>query len=130
LPDLNDYDKDEQSLIVLDDLVLEKNQKKISDYYIRCRKLNISVIYISQDYYSVDKMIRRNLNYLIIKQVSSLRDLRLIMSEYSIGIDKDMMEKVYKYATNDRNRFLLIDMEDKNYRFRKGLDEVINVPEL
>jgi hypothetical protein len=130
LPDLDDYDKDEQSLIVLDDLVLEKNQKKISDYYIRCRKLNISVIYISQDYYSVDKMIRRNLNYLIIKQVSSLRDLRLIMSEYSIGIDKDMMEKVYKYATNDRSKFLMIDMEDRNYRFRKGLDEVINVPEL
>jgi hypothetical protein len=130
LPNLDDYDKNDQSLIVLDDLVLEKNQTKISDYFIRCRKLNISVIYISQDYYSVGKMIRRNLNYLIIKQVSSLRDLRMIMSEYSIGLDKAQLEQIYKYATNDRNRFLLVDMENKDYRFRKGLDEVIPVPEL
>jgi len=130
LPNLDDYDKNDQSLIVLDDLVLEKNQTKISDYFIRCRKLNISVIYISQDYYSVGKMIRRNLNYLIIKQVSSLRDLRMIMSEYSIGLDKEMIEKVYKYATNDKSKFLMIDMEDRNYRFRKGFDEVITVPEL
>jgi hypothetical protein len=130
LPDLDDYDKNEQSLIVLDDLVLEKNQKKISDYYIRCRKLNINVIYISQDYYSVDKIIRRNLNYLIIKQVSSLRDLRLNISEYSIGIDKELMEKLYKYCTNEKSKFMMIDLEHKEYRFRKGFDEIIQLPEL
>jgi hypothetical protein len=129
LPDLDDYNKDEQSLIVLDDLVLEKNQKRITEYFIRCRKLNISVIYISQDYYSVDKMIRRNLNYLIIKQVSSLRDLRLIMSEYSIGLDKEEMERLYKYCTSDKDigSFLFIDMEDRRYRFRKGFYELLQV---
>jgi hypothetical protein len=129
LPNLDDYNKDEQSLIVLDDLVLEKNQKRITEYFIRCRKLNISVIYISQDYYSVDKMIRRNLNYLIIKQVSSLRDLRLIMSEYSIGLDKEEMERLYKYCTSDKDigSFLFIDMEDRRYRFRKGFYELLQV---
>jgi hypothetical protein len=129
LPNLDDYDKNEQSLIVLDDLVLEKNQKRITEYFIRCRKLNISVIYISQDYYSVDKMIRRNLNYLIIKQVSSLRDLRLIMSEYSIGLDKEEMERLYKYCTSDKDigSFLFIDMEDRRYRFRKGFYELLQV---
>jgi hypothetical protein len=129
LPTLDDYDKNEQSLIVLDDLVLEKNQKKMEEYYIRCRKLNISVIYISQDYYSVPKMIRRNLNYLIIKQVSSLRDLRLIMSEYSIGLDKNDIEKLYKHCTNDKSKFLMIDMENKQYRFRRGFDEILDVKE-
>jgi hypothetical protein len=127
LPNLDDYNKDEQSLIVLDDLVLEKNQKKMEEYFIRCRKLNISVIYISQDYYSCPKMIRRNLNYLIIKQVSSLRDLGLIMREYSIGLDKDEIEKLYKYCTDDKSKFLMIDMENKDYRYRRGFDEILQV---
>jgi ABC-type oligopeptide transport system ATPase subunit len=87
LPNLDDFDKDEQSLIVLDDLVLEKNQKKIEEYFIRCRKKNVSVIYISQSYFHVPSIIRQNLTYLIIKQVSSQRNLKLISNEYSLGMD-------------------------------------------
>jgi hypothetical protein len=52
------------------------------------------------------------------------------MSEYSIGLDKEQIKQIYKYATNDKSKFLMIDMEDRNYRFRKGFDEVITVPEL
>jgi uridine kinase len=36
LPDLASFNKEEQSLVVLDDLVLEKYQAKIKEYYIRC----------------------------------------------------------------------------------------------
>jgi hypothetical protein len=43
LPNLDTFNKEEQSLVVFD-LVLEKNQAKIEEYYIRCRKLNVSVI--------------------------------------------------------------------------------------
>jgi septin family protein len=78
IPNLDEFNKDEQSLIVLDDLVLEKNKKKIEEAFIRCRKLNVSVIYISQSYFAVPKIIRQNLTYLIIKQVSSQRNLKLI----------------------------------------------------
>jgi hypothetical protein len=70
-------DKEENNLIVLDDLVneSEKAQKPICDYFIRCRKKNCSIIYISQSFYAVPKMIRDNISYLIIKQVSSMKNL-------------------------------------------------------
>jgi Ni2+-binding GTPase involved in maturation of urease and hydrogenase len=39
-PNLDEFDKKEQTLIVMDDLVLEKNQKQLEQYFIRARKLN------------------------------------------------------------------------------------------
>jgi len=47
-PNLDEFDKKEQTLIVMDDLVLEKNQKQLEQYFIRARKLNCSLVYLSQ----------------------------------------------------------------------------------
>ena len=87
-PDLDGFDKEEQTLIVMDDLVLEKNQKQLEQYFIRARKLNCSLIYISQSYYAVPQLIRQNLTYLVIKKLNTLNDLFRIMREYSLGVDK------------------------------------------
>jgi ABC-type dipeptide/oligopeptide/nickel transport system ATPase component len=130
LPDLETFDKNEQTLIVLDDLVLEKNQSKICEYFIRCRKLNISVIYISQSYFAIPKLIRNNINYIIIKQVSSQRNLKLISNEYSLDLDKNKLKKLYEYCTNEKSSFLLIDINTKDIRYRKGFDFVININSL
>lgn len=128
LPDLDKFNKEEQSLIVLDDLVLEKQQGKIEEYFIRARKLNCSVIYISQSYFLVPKIIRQNLSYLIVKQVSSFRDLKLIMSEYSLGIDKQELKDIYESATTEKQDFLMVDLEaPPNDRFRKNFTEVFDV---
>jgi ABC-type dipeptide/oligopeptide/nickel transport system ATPase component len=127
LPDLDTFDKNEQSLVVLDDLVLVKNQSKIEEYYIRCRKLNISIVYISQSYYAIPKMIRNNVNYLIIKQVSSMRNLKMISTEYSLDLDKTKLKKLYDYCVSEKSSFLLIDIDNKETRFRKNLDFVIDV---
>jgi ABC-type dipeptide/oligopeptide/nickel transport system ATPase component len=99
LPDLKTFNEEEQSLVVLDDLVLEKNQAKIEEYYIRCRKLNISIIYISQSYFAIPKIIRQNVSYMIIKQVSSMRNLKLISNEYSLALNSEQLTKVYDYCT-------------------------------
>ena len=130
LPNLDDFDKNEPSLIVLDDLVLERNQKKIEEYFIRCRKLNISVIYISQSYFLVPKIIRQNLSYLIIKQVSSMRNLKLIANEYSLGLTSEKLKKIYDFCTQSKSDFLFIDLENQDYKFRKNLDFVINIDSL
>jgi hypothetical protein len=106
LPDLETFDKEEQSLVVLDDLVLEKNQNKIVEYYVRCRKLNVSVIYISQSYFAIPKIIRQNVNYVIIKQVSSARNLKMIANEYSLELDSKKLKKLYEYCTDKKENFL------------------------
>jgi hypothetical protein len=127
-PDLDSFDKEEQSLIVMDDLVLEKNQSALENYFIRARKLNCSLIYISQSYYRVPRIIRQNLNYLVIKQLSSLKDLYRIMSEYSLGVDKPQLADMYKSSTISKQDFLLIDMDtDPTNRFRKNFNEIYDI---
>lgn len=127
-PDLDTFDKDEQTLIVMDDLVLEKNQSALEQYFIRARKLNCSLIYISQSYYRVPRIIRQNLNYLVIKQLSSLKDLYRIMSEYSLGVEKPQLADMYKSATANKQDFLLIDMDtDPANRFRKNFNEIFDI---
>jgi ABC-type dipeptide/oligopeptide/nickel transport system ATPase component len=132
LPDLDEMDKTQNNLIVLDDLVNEsaKAQRPVADYFIRCRKKNCSIIYISQSYYQVPKLIRDNINYLILKQVSSMRNLTMIMRECSLGIDKKQLKALYEDSTKDKMTFLLLDLEGpKEQRFRCGLDQIYDVTE-
>lgn len=127
-PNLDDFDKEDQTLIVMDDLVLEKNQTALEQYFIRARKLNCSLIYISQSYYRVPKVIRQNLNYLIIKQLSSLKDLYRIMSEYSLGVDKEQLNAMYKDATAEKKDFLMVDMDgEMKDRFRKNFNNIYDL---
>jgi len=132
LPDVDSLDKTQNNLIVLDDLVNEpsKQQRPICDYFIRARKKNCSIIYISQSFYAVPKLIRDNISYLIIKQVSSMKNLTMICRECSLGIDKKQLKKIYDDATQSKQDFLLIDLEgDKDERFRKNFDEIYEIDE-
>jgi ABC-type dipeptide/oligopeptide/nickel transport system ATPase component len=132
LPDLDSLDKEQNNLIVLDDLVNEptKQQRPICDYFIRARKKNCSIIYISQSFYAVPKLIRDNISYLIIKQVSSMKNLTMICRECSLGIEKKQLKNIYDDATETKQDFLLIDLEgDKDSRFRKGFNEIYVIEE-
>jgi hypothetical protein len=130
-PDLDKFDKEEQSLIVLDDLVLEKNQKAIEEFFIRARKLNCSLIYISQSYYAVPRIIRQNLTYLVIKRLNTLKDLFRILQEYSLGVDKKQIKEIYDSATKaNKQDFLLVDLEEApENRFRKNFNEIFDISE-
>ena len=128
-PDLDTLDKEEQTLIVMDDLVLERNQHQLEQYFIRARKLNCSLIYISQSYYAVPKMIRQNLTYLVIKRLNTLSDLFRIMREYSLGVDKTQLKKIYESSTSaNKQDFLLVDLDaDPKDRFRKNFNEIYDI---
>jgi hypothetical protein len=128
-PDLDeDITKEDQTLIVMDDLVLEKNQKLLEEYFIRARKQNCSLIYISQSYYAVPPMIRKNLNYLVIKRLANLPDLFRIMREYSLGIDKKKLLKIYEICTENKRDFLLVDLDSEpEDRFRKNFNDIFDL---
>jgi len=130
LPILDDLDKDEQTLIVIDDLVLEKKQNSICEYFIRARKKNCSLIYISQSFYHIPKIIRSNINYLIIKQVSSFKNLSMIMSEFSMNISKGQIKKIYEDATKEKHSFLFIDVDHPEYRFRRNLNFIYDISKI
>ena len=130
LPDLDKLNKEETNLIVMDDLVGEKNQKPMEQFFLRARKKNASLVYISQDYYSIPKMIRRNMTYLIIKQLSSMKNLTMIAREFDVGISKKVLTDIYKEATKSRLDFLMMDLEaSPEDRFRKNFQQVFEIPE-
>lgn len=128
LPQLDKFDKDWNHLVVLDDLVLTKDQSRIENYYIRARKLNVSVIYISQSYFRIPKIIRQNLNYLVLLKLSGERELKLILSEGGLGLDKNQLLAMYNYAVRDKFDVLLIDYEAPvEKRYRRNFLEYLSV---
>ena len=129
--DLNEYYKPRGStLVIFDDVVLEKHQDKISELYIRGRKLGCSMIYISQKYFKIPKEVRGQLNYIILKKISGKGDLARILADSSLSASKDELLNMYKYSTQEPVGFLLIDLatsQDKTYR--RNFTEYLN-PEM
>jgi len=126
-PPLDKYDKDFNHLLVWDDLVLSKDLSMVENYYIRARKLNVSVIFISQSYFRIPKIIRNNCSYMVLLKLSGQREVNVILSEFGLGVTKEELIEIYKYATSEKFSPLLIDLEaDSAKRFRKGLLEVID----
>ena len=72
---INNYNpiRKRKKLIIFDDMIADimtnkRFQAKIKELFIRCRKLNISLIFITQSYFSVQKDVRLNsTRYLIMK---------------------------------------------------------------
>ena len=73
----------------------------VENYYIRARKLNCSVIFLSQSYFKIPKNIRGNCSYLVLLKLSGQRETNLILSEFGLGITKEELIKVYEFAIKD-----------------------------
>jgi hypothetical protein len=127
-PNLDNFDKDLNHLVIWDDLLLEKHQQQIEAYYIRARKKNVSCIYLSQKFFSVPKMIRTNCNYFVILKIGSNRDINFIMSDYALQVSKETLLNMYEYATKEKFNALIIDIDtaNKEKKFRKNFTEYLN----
>ena len=70
-------------LIVFDDMIADimtnkKFQSIIKELFIRCRKLNISLVFITQSYFSVPKDVRLNSTHYLIMKINDKRELQNI----------------------------------------------------
>jgi hypothetical protein len=131
LPKLDETeDKDEQKLIILDDLLLEKNLAPVENYFIRCRKFGWSIIFITQSYYRVPKTIRLNINYLAILKIGSKRDTNMILSEVGVGVTKEQLMNMFEYSTRKPLDVFLIHIEKRpSERYHHNLLNCLN-PEM
>jgi hypothetical protein len=131
-PKLDDMDKEYNHLVVWDDLVLEKDLKAVEKYYQRARKLNCSVIFLSQSYYDIPKFIRKNSNYLVLFDLGgSKREQTAVLNEWSKDLDKDELKAVYHDATGVNLRPLIITggKIERNKKYRKGFLDYYNLDE-
>ena len=133
LPPLNKEKEDKETckLIVIDDCQLEKNQNRICDYYIRCRKFGYCIAYLAQNYYEIPTVIRRNCNYMCLLKTGSMKEMKMVLKECSLGIEPEQLLKMYAYATDTKFSPLIIHMEqsDPHKRYYKGFTEVLNPDE-
>ena len=91
---INDYNpsRKRKILIVFDDMIADimtnkKFQAIIKELFIRCRKLNISLVFITQSYFSVPKDVRLNSTHYLIMKTNNKRELQNIAINHSSDID-------------------------------------------
>lgn len=128
LPNLDTFDKEVASFVIIDDCMLEKNQERVCQYYIRCRKKSVSIAYLAQSYFVIPKVVRNNCNYLVLLKLSGDRELNMILKENSLGVDKRQMLDMYKYAVREKFSPLIINVEstEDNKKYRKGFLEYMD----
>jgi ABC-type dipeptide/oligopeptide/nickel transport system ATPase component len=121
IPDIenfSDYHQTKaQTLMIFDDLVNEKDQRMIQEYFIRGRKYGISMIYITQSYFASPKKVRQQCNYFILKKLSNRRDLSSIIRDFPV--DSDDTKSMYQ-AMISRGKledFIMIDLEKNRIRY-------------
>jgi Poxvirus A32 protein len=124
--DIDALDADEQNLICFDDFLTEKNQDIFTNFFIRGRHKNCSVIYLTQSYFSTPKDLRLNCNVFVLFNVRSKRELLEIQKEHATNISKDNFCKLYSEATTEPYSFFVIDKHSTflPLMYRKNFDEL------
>ena len=122
LPALNDLNACKQTLIIFDDMVLNiKTHPIINEYYIRGRKRGCSIMFLSQSYYGTPKIIRQNINYLVILKLGGTRDINSILRECSVDLTKNQLLEMYQDATREKFNVFIINLDKSgNDRYRKN----------
>ena len=109
---IEDYNprKSRKVLIVFDDMIADMiNNKKsnpiMTELFIRGRKLNIFIIFITQSYFKVPKDVRlKSTHFFIMKSVDK-RELQQTALNHSLHIDFKNFMKIYKKTLKNHTLF-------------------------
>ena len=129
-PKLDDMDKQYNHLVVWDDLVLSKKLDYVEEYFMRARKKNCSVVFLSQDYYGIPKFIRKNSSYLVILDLGgSKRETTAILNEWAGNLLPYQLNAIYSDACSVHMRPLIITggKVERNKKYRKGWLDYYNL---
>ena len=110
--------------MIADIMTNKKFQAVINKLFIRYRKLNISLVFITESYFSVPKDIRLNTTHYLIMKINNRIKLKNIATDHSADIDYQDFKKVYRECTKEPYNFLTIDTTlpaSNPSRFRKDL---------
>ena len=134
LDDNDNYNKnrDKKVLIVFDDMIADieynKNFKRIiKELFYRARKINVSIVFITQSYFRALKDARLNSNYILMK-INNKKELKRIAEENSGNLDYKDFLKMYNYCTEEPYSFMTIDARPTaTIPFKKNFDELIDL---
>ena len=110
--------------IIPDIMSNKKFQAIIKELFIRCRKLNISLVFITQSYFSVPKDVRLNSTHYLIMKINPRKELQNIAINHSEDIDYKNFMKIYRECSRELYSFLTINTTlpaSDPLKFRKNL---------
>ena len=128
---VKDYNpmKKRKALILFDDLIagMKANKKlspRVTEFFLRERKLNILLVFISQYYLKVSKSMRLNSRHYFIIEIPNKKELWQIVLNHSFDLEfkdclwvwKDYTKKPFSFLVNDTTL-----MPDNTLRLKKEL---------
>ena len=118
----SDIDKKYVNLVVFDDLVF--SNKKISTFFTQSRKLNVSCIFISHRFFSIDRLLRNNIDYIIFTKLDK-REISMIYNDISLDLSLEQFHNI----NNDLKKydFIIIDKYNENnfMEIRKNFNSIL-----
>ena len=122
-------DKEKKILIGFDDMIADMISIKklnfiVTELFIRGRKWNISLAFITQSYFKVPRDVKLNTTHFFIMKIPNKRELQQIAISHSSDINTKDFIKIYNKCTNKPYSFLVNDTtfsSDNPLRFRKHL---------
>ena len=94
----------------------------VTELFIRGRKINISLVFITQSYFKVPKDVRLNTTHFFIAKILNKKELREIARNHSSDIKNEDFINIYRECTAEPYSFSVIDTTlalDNPLRFRK-----------
>ena len=102
----------------------EKFKAIVKELFIRCRKLNISIVFITQSYFRTPKDARLNSTYYILMKIGNKKERKSIAEENSGHLDFKDFLKIYNYFTNEQYSFMMVDTRSTaRVTFKKNFDK-------
>ena len=122
-------DKERKILMVFDDMIADMIDNKdlnsiVTNLFIRCRKVNLSLAFITQSYFKVLKNVRLSTTHFFIMKIPNKREFQQIALNYSSDISTRELIQIHKKFTAEPYSFLVNDTmlaSDNPLRFRKNL---------
>ena len=113
---IDDYnpDKENKILIVFDDMIAdmiynEKWNSIVTELFIRGRKLNISLVFITQSYFKVPKDVMLNTSHIFIAKISNKKELQQIAINHSSDVNTKDFTNIFRNYTAEPYSFFVID---------------------
>ena len=134
---INNYNKnrDKKVLIVFGDMIAHieynKNFKRIiKELFYRARKINVSIVFITQSYFRALKDARLSSTHYILMKIGNKKELKRIAEEKSGHLDYRDFLKIYNCCTRKPYSFMTIDTRPTaSVIFKKIFNEPIDLSE-
>ena len=100
----------------------------LDDINNRARKINVSIVFITQSYFRALKDARLISTHYILMKIGNKKELKRIAEEKSGHLDYKDFLKIYNYCTREPYSFMTIDTRPTaSITFKKNFDEQIDL---